>query len=57
MDSNYGIARELSDLQKLRSQYKPELPPYLQASLSRIFPTALSPLCVPDGASPTLRNY
>ncbi|KAL8459606.1 hypothetical protein ACS0TY_036921 [Phlomoides rotata] len=30
MDSNYGIARELSDLQKLRSQYKPELPPYLQ---------------------------
>lgn len=30
MDSDYGIPRELSDLQKLRSLYQPELPPCLQ---------------------------
>lgn len=33
MDADYGIPRELSDLQKLRSQYQPELPPCLQVSL------------------------
>lgn len=33
MDSDYGIARELSDLQTLRSHYKPQLPPCLQVSL------------------------
>lgn len=33
MDSDYGIARELSDLQKLRSRYQPELPPCLQVSV------------------------
>ncbi|KAL3619838.1 hypothetical protein CASFOL_034750 [Castilleja foliolosa] len=30
MDSDYGVARELSDLQKHRSLYKPEIPPCLQ---------------------------
>lgn len=30
MDSDYGIPRELSDLQKIRSLYQPELPPCLQ---------------------------
>lgn len=30
MDSDYGVPRELSDLQKLRSQYQPQLPPCLQ---------------------------
>ncbi|OMP12200.1 pyrophosphate--fructose 6-phosphate 1-phosphotransferase subunit alpha-like protein [Corchorus olitorius] len=30
MDSDYGIPRQLSDLQKHRSQYQPELPPCLQ---------------------------
>ncbi|CAA0838471.1 Pyrophosphate--fructose 6-phosphate 1-phosphotransferase subunit alpha 2 [Striga hermonthica] len=40
MDSDYGVARELSDLQKLRSLYKPELPPCLRSlsSSSRVFP-------------------
>lgn len=30
MDSDYGIPRELSDLQKLRALYQPTLPPCLQ---------------------------
>ena len=30
MDSDFGVPRELSHLQKLRSQYQPELPPCLQ---------------------------
>ncbi|KAM7253057.1 hypothetical protein ACFE04_025675 [Oxalis oulophora] len=30
MDSDFGIARELSDLQKQRTLYQPELPPCLQ---------------------------
>lgn len=40
MDSDYGIPRELSDLQKLRSLYQPELPPCLQVS-ARSFTTFL----------------
>ncbi|CAI8605348.1 unnamed protein product [Vicia faba] len=36
MDSDYGIPRELSDLQKLRSLYKPELPPCLQGTTVRV---------------------
>jgi pyrophosphate--fructose-6-phosphate 1-phosphotransferase len=36
MDSDYGIARELSDLQKLRSLYQPELPPCLQGTTVRV---------------------
>ncbi|KAJ6799874.1 pyrophosphate--fructose 6-phosphate 1-phosphotransferase subunit alpha-like isoform X3 [Iris pallida] len=34
MDSDYGVPRELSELQKRRAQYLPELPPCLQVSLS-----------------------
>lgn len=34
MDSDYGIPRELSDLQKIRSHYEPDLPPCLQVPLS-----------------------
>ena len=30
MDSDYGIPRQLSDLQKIRSLYQPDLPPCLQ---------------------------
>jgi len=37
MDSDYGIPRELSDLQKLRSLYQPELPPCLQVSVHEQF--------------------
>ncbi|KAK4354786.1 hypothetical protein RND71_026980 [Anisodus tanguticus] len=36
MEADYGIARELSDLQKLRSQYQPELPPCLQGTTVRV---------------------
>ncbi|GMN34667.1 hypothetical protein TIFTF001_004811 [Ficus carica] len=36
MDSDYGIPRELSDLQKLRSLYRPELPPCLQGTTVRV---------------------
>ncbi|KAL6571974.1 hypothetical protein OROMI_012932 [Orobanche minor] len=36
MDSDYGIPRELSDLQKIRSLYKPELPPCLQGTAVRV---------------------
>lgn len=33
MDSDFGIPRELSPLQQLRSQYQPQLPPCLQVLL------------------------
>ncbi|CAN4095509.1 unnamed protein product [Withania somnifera] len=36
MDADYGIPRELSDLQKLRSLYQPELPPCLQGTTVRV---------------------
>ncbi|XP_022141547.1 pyrophosphate--fructose 6-phosphate 1-phosphotransferase subunit alpha [Momordica charantia] len=36
MDSDYGIPRELSDLQKIRSLYQPELPPCLQGTAVRV---------------------
>ncbi|PSS31147.1 Pyrophosphate--fructose 6-phosphate 1-phosphotransferase subunit alpha like [Actinidia chinensis var. chinensis] len=36
MDSDYGIPRQLSDLQKLRSTYQPELPPCLQGTTVRV---------------------
>ncbi|XP_044474462.1 pyrophosphate--fructose 6-phosphate 1-phosphotransferase subunit alpha-like isoform X3 [Mangifera indica] len=36
MNSDFGITRELSDLQKLRSLYQPELPPCLQGTTVRV---------------------
>ncbi|CAA7013533.1 unnamed protein product [Microthlaspi erraticum] len=36
MDSDFGIPRELSPLQQLRSQYLPELPPCLQGTTVRV---------------------
>ncbi|KAJ0257497.1 Pyrophosphate--fructose 6-phosphate 1-phosphotransferase subunit alpha 2 [Hirschfeldia incana] len=36
MDSDFGIPRELSPLQQLRSQYHPELPPCLQGTTVRV---------------------
>ncbi|KAG5542689.1 hypothetical protein RHGRI_015723 [Rhododendron griersonianum] len=36
MDSDYGIPRELSDLQKLRSTYQPHVPPCLQGTTVRV---------------------
>ena len=40
MDSDYGVARELSDLQKKRAEYTPEVPPCLQVVL--LFPVVHS---------------
>lgn len=36
MDSDYGVEGELSDLQKLRSTYQPQLPPCLQGTTVRV---------------------
>lgn len=36
MDSDFGIPRELSGLQQLRSLYQPELPPCLQGTTVRV---------------------
>ncbi|XP_038702625.1 pyrophosphate--fructose 6-phosphate 1-phosphotransferase subunit alpha [Tripterygium wilfordii] len=36
MDSDFGIPRQLSDLQKLRSHYQPDLPPCLQGTTVRV---------------------
>ncbi|KAJ8772544.1 hypothetical protein K2173_027721 [Erythroxylum novogranatense] len=36
MASEYGIPRELSDLQKMRSLYQPQLPPCLQGTTVRV---------------------
>ncbi|CAG7904785.1 hypothetical protein IGI04_028959 [Brassica rapa subsp. trilocularis] len=36
MDSDFGIPRELSPLQQLRSQYQPQLPPCLQGTTVRV---------------------
>ena len=45
MDSDYGIPRELSAVQKLRSQYQPDLPPCLQVHL-RSFSLFFNPVFV-----------
>lgn len=37
MDSDYGIPRELSELQKSRSHYEPEIPPCLQVPLYSLY--------------------
>ncbi|KAK8455411.1 hypothetical protein SEVIR_4G172600v4 [Setaria viridis] len=36
MDSDYGVPRELSSLQKARALYQPELPPCLQGTTVRV---------------------
>ncbi|KAG6475589.1 hypothetical protein ZIOFF_064817 [Zingiber officinale] len=36
MDSDYGVPRELSELQKKRTEYQPELPPCLQGTTVRV---------------------
>lgn len=42
MDSDYGVPRELSDLQKQRALYEPELPPCLQVPLPPSYVFCLS---------------
>ncbi|KAI0512039.1 hypothetical protein KFK09_012674 [Dendrobium nobile] len=36
MDSDYGVPRELSDLQKKRTLYQPEIPPCLEGTTVRV---------------------
>ncbi|KAL8030444.1 hypothetical protein ABFX02_14G286600 [Erythranthe guttata] len=57
MDSDYGIARELSDLQKLRSQYQPELPPCLQGTTVRVHFGDATAAADPTGAHTISRSF
>ncbi|KAL7085732.1 hypothetical protein ACP275_14G297100 [Erythranthe tilingii] len=57
MDSDYGIARELSDLQKLRSHYQPELPPCLQGTTVRVHFGDATAAADPTGAHTISRSF
>ncbi|KAG8377189.1 hypothetical protein BUALT_Bualt08G0002300 [Buddleja alternifolia] len=57
MDSDFGIARELSDLQKLRSQYRPELPPCLQGTTVRVELGDATTASDPSGAHTISRSF
>ncbi|KAH6795285.1 hypothetical protein C2S51_036271 [Perilla frutescens var. frutescens] len=57
MDSDYGVARELSDLQKLRSQYQPELPPCLQGTTVRVEYGDVTTAADPLGAHTINRTF
>jgi hypothetical protein len=55
MDSDYGVPRELSEVQKKRTLYQPELPPCLQvtrrASPVSVTATPFTPACQICGAA------
>ncbi|KAK4484016.1 hypothetical protein RD792_011229 [Penstemon davidsonii] len=57
MDSDFGIARELSDLQKLRSQYQPELPPCLQGTTVRVEFGDRTTVADPSGSHTISRSF
>ncbi|KAL0366526.1 UNVERIFIED_CONTAM: Pyrophosphate--fructose 6-phosphate 1-phosphotransferase subunit alpha [Sesamum radiatum] len=57
MDSDFGIPRELSDLQKLRSQYQPELPPCLQGTTVRVEFGDATIAADPSGAHTISRSF
>ncbi|CAI9115316.1 OLC1v1016190C1 [Oldenlandia corymbosa var. corymbosa] len=57
MDADYGIPRELSDLQKLRSQYQPELPPCLQGTTVRVEFGDATTAADPAGAHTISRSF
>ncbi|KAL2506055.1 Pyrophosphate--fructose 6-phosphate 1-phosphotransferase subunit alpha 1 [Abeliophyllum distichum] len=57
MDSDFGIPRELSDLQKLRSQYQPELPPCLQGTAVRVEFGDATTAADPSGAHTISRSF
>ncbi|KAL2499197.1 Pyrophosphate--fructose 6-phosphate 1-phosphotransferase subunit alpha 2 [Abeliophyllum distichum] len=57
MDSDFGIARELSDLQKLRSQYQPQLPPCLQGTAVRVEFGDATTASDPSGAHTISRSF
>ncbi|CAI9762976.1 unnamed protein product [Fraxinus pennsylvanica] len=57
MDSDFGIPRELSDLQKLRSQYQPQLPPCLQGTTVRVEFGDATTAADPSGAHTISRSF
>ncbi|XP_057975605.1 pyrophosphate--fructose 6-phosphate 1-phosphotransferase subunit alpha [Malania oleifera] len=57
MDSDFGIPRELSDLQKERSLYHPELPPCLQGTTVRVEYGDATTAADPSGANTISRSF
>ncbi|KAK4753378.1 hypothetical protein SAY87_022176 [Trapa incisa] len=57
MDSDYGIPRELSDLQKFRSLYQPDLPPCLQGTTVRVEYGDATAAADPAGAHTISRHF
>ncbi|WOG97682.1 hypothetical protein DCAR_0417023 [Daucus carota subsp. sativus] len=57
MDSDFGVPRELSHLQKLRSQYQPELPPCLQGKSVRVEFSDATASTDPSGAHTISRSF
>ncbi|KAK6939136.1 Phosphofructokinase domain [Dillenia turbinata] len=57
MDSDFGIPRELSVLQKHRSHYQPELPPCLQGTTVRVEFGDATTAADPSGASTISRSF
>ncbi|XP_073283103.1 pyrophosphate--fructose 6-phosphate 1-phosphotransferase subunit alpha [Primulina huaijiensis] len=57
MDSDFGIERELSDLQKLRSKYRPELPPCLQGTTVRVEFGDATAAADPSGSHTISRSF
>ncbi|XP_057503291.1 pyrophosphate--fructose 6-phosphate 1-phosphotransferase subunit alpha [Actinidia eriantha] len=57
MDSDYGIPRELSDIQKLRSTYQPQLPPCLQGTTVRVEFGDATTVEDPSGAHTISRTF
>eukprot|EP00268_Persea_americana_P015715 TRINITY_DN1736_c0_g1_i2.p1 TRINITY_DN1736_c0_g1~~TRINITY_DN1736_c0_g1_i2.p1 ORF type:complete len:387 (-),score=74.99 TRINITY_DN1736_c0_g1_i2:1122-2282(-) len=56
MDSDFGVSRELSDLQKQRALYEPELPPCLQGTTVRVEFGDATTTADPTSA-PTISRY
>ncbi|KAG6422925.1 hypothetical protein SASPL_113307 [Salvia splendens] len=57
MDADYGIARELSDLQQLRTLYKPQLPPCLQGTEVRVEFGDATTAADPSGAHTIKKSF
>ncbi|XP_047976132.1 pyrophosphate--fructose 6-phosphate 1-phosphotransferase subunit alpha-like [Salvia hispanica] len=57
MDGDYGLARELSDLQQLRTLYKPQLPPCLQGTTVRVEFGDATIAADPSGAHTIKRSF
>nr|XP_043618150.1 pyrophosphate--fructose 6-phosphate 1-phosphotransferase subunit alpha [Erigeron canadensis] len=57
MESDYGVPRELSDLQKTRSLYQPELPPCLQGTTVRVEFGDATAAADPSGANVIARSF